>query len=1474
MLNFRPNEQDHQNFTRISINLASQNTILEKSRGEVTKPETINYRSYKPEKDGLFCEKIFGPVKDWECHCGKYRGIRYRDITCDRCGVEITRKDVRRKRMGHIALAVPVVHIWYFRSLPSKIGYILGMTVRDLERIIYYESNVVIQPGDTGLRYRDLISEPEHQKILAEIGEENAKLPDDDKRKFIAKMGGEAVYDLLERVDIEQLSAELRLQVSQETSLQRKNDAIKKLRIIEAFKVRDDGSFNRPEWMVMQIAPVVPPDLRPLVPLEGGRFATSDLNDLYRRVIIRNNRLKRLIEIQAPEVILRNEKRMLQEAVDSLFDNGRKSVAVRSDSNRPLKSLSDNLKGKQGRFRQNLLGKRVDYSGRSVIVVGPELKLHTCGLPKDMAVELFKPFIIRKLIEQEFAKTVKSAKRLVERKDDSVWGILENIIMDHPVLLNRAPTLHRLGIQAFQPILIEGKAIRLHPLVCAAFNADFDGDQMAVHIPLSYEAQIEARLLMMATQNILHPASGRPIAIPSQDMVLGCYYLTKVRKDDLGSGRRYFGEEDVIVALNNNLISLHAPINVRVHDEMIETTAGRIIFNRILPDDIKSHHYFNELLTKKRIEQIVGICNKDVGLNETAQFLDRLKNLGFDYATSGGLSTGLEDVEIPEEKEELVNKSQAEVDKIQRQYETGVITDGERYNKIIDTWTHTTSKVADAMVSRLQQSNQGFNPVYMMIDSGARGSKEQIRQLAGMRGLMAKPQKTMTGQKGEIIESPITANFKEGLSVLEYFISTHGARKGLADTALKTADAGYLTRRLVDVAQDVIVREVDCGTLRGITIEAVKEGEEIAEQLAERILGRVLAEDVYDPFTGDKLLSVGKMIDETDAEVLIKHAVDKVRIRSVLTCETLNGICSSCYGMNLTNGQMVGKGEAVGVMAAQSIGEPGTQLTLRTFHIGGTASRIAAQSQVTSKNDGKIEYENIFAIRNKETDRLVALRRNGLIKVLDEDNRTISKYNIPHGAEILVNEGEMVKKDQEIMQWDPYAASIIANADGVVRFIDIKEEQSFREEVDEATGKKQKVIIEVRNKKLNPHIHLEDEEGNKIENINIPVGANLLVNDGDKVEAGEAIAKIPREITKTKDITGGLPRVAELFEVRRPKDPAIVTEIDGVVKFGSLKRGIREIIIKSHDGKMEKAYPVPFGKHIIVNDGEHIDAGDRISEGSIVPQDILNILGPSKVQEYLVNEIQAVYRLQGVKINDKHIEVIVRQMLQKVRIEHPGDTSYLEGDHVDASRFIPENKLIIGKVIIEKVGDSRFQIGQLVEKMEFNKENQKLKAAELQSATSRPAQPAIYQPLLLGITQAALSTESFISAASFQETTRVLTEAAVERKIDFLKGLKENVIMGHLIPAGTGLLQYQNISVTGPDSDAEIEALIDVPAEKDTVKSFHNLDEIFGSVVKSDNTEAAGPTDSDSKPNQPDGEGSKEVEQKNKKVIDNIDKKK
>ena len=1437
----RPHELEKDDFSHITISLASPDSILSHSRGEVTKPETINYRSYKPEKDGLFCEKIFGPVKDWECHCGKYRGIRYKGIICDRCGVEITKKDVRRKRMGHISLAVPVVHIWYFRSMPSKIGYILNMTNRDLEKVIYYEAYVVINTGNTGLRHRELISEEKYQEIVYESGETEDFTPDTDKNKFVAKMGGEAIYDLLEQVNIRVLSKELRRQVKTETSQQRKSEIIKKLRVIEAFKGNEEAFFNRPEWMVLSVVPVVPPDLRPLVPLEGGRFATSDLNDLYRRVIIRNNRLKKLIDIKAPEVILRNEKRMLQEAVDSLFDNSRKAIATPADGNRPLKSLSDNLKGKQGRFRQNLLGKRVDYSGRSVITVGPELKLHECGLPKEMAVELFKPFIIRKLIENEHAKTVKSAKRMVERKDEEVWGILENIIQDHPVLLNRAPTLHRLGIQAFQPLLIEGRAIRLHPLVCAAFNADFDGDQMAVHIPLSYEAQAEAWMLMLSSNNILHPASGKPIAIPSQDMVLGCYYLTKLMDGDKGEGIRFSNLDEVVIAYDQDVIGLHANIKVRTHGKEIETTAGRVLFNRILPKKLAESNYFNELLTRKRLEQIILSCHIEVGNQSTAEFLDELKTLGFRYSTIGGLSVGISDVEIPPEKAELVDKATKEVEKIQNQYESGVITDGERYNKIIDIWTHTTANVAEIMFSHLKNSRKGFNPIYMMADSGARGSKEQIRQLAGMRGLMAKPQKTMTGQTGEIIESPIIANFKEGLSVLEYFISTHGARKGLADTALKTADAGYLTRRLVDVAQDVIIREYDCGTMRGIDVEAQIEGEEIADQLIERVVGRVVADDIYDPYEGTILVKAGTMIEHNEAEKIIRSGVDRIKIRSVLTCEIKNGVCARCYGKNLTNNKTVEMGEAVGVMAAQSIGEPGTQLTLRTFHIGGTASRIAAQSQVVSKNDGTVLFDHVEFIRRsgddstmKSSGEIIAIRRNGLIRVVDKDNRTVSKYTIPYGATIVKEDGARIESGELLFHWDPYNAPIIAAENGFVKYMDIKDEVTYREEVDDTTGMKQKVIIETKNKKLNPNIHLIDKNGEKIDNYIIPVGARLLVNDGENVKAGDALVKIPREASKTKDITGGLPRVAELFEARRPKEPAIVSEIDGTVEFRALKRGVREIGVAATTSKMTKRYLIPYGKHILVHDGDYVRAGERLSEGSITPQDILNILGPGKVQEYLVNEIQDVYRLQGVRINDKHIEVIVRQMMQKVRIEDPGDTEYLEGDQVNRSNLQAANQRIVKKVVVVDQGESKYSIDDLVDRVTLNRENRKLRNQGLKEAETVPAKPAIFKPILLGITQAALSTDSFISAASFQETTRVLTEAAIEHKTDLLQGLKENVIMGHLIPAGTGLAKFQNLRVTknlsrrsegieGSEDESGAETDENIPIEDiETVESLNS----------------------------------------------------
>lgn len=1397
-------EADH--FTRITIGLTSPETILSRSHGEVTKPETINYRSYKPEKDGLFSERIFGPTKDWECFCGKYRGIRYKGIICDRCGVEITRKDVRRKRMGHIELAVPLVHIWFFKSPPSKVGNLLGLNGRDLERLIYYEAYSVIQPGKTGLTRGDLLTEAQYDAIFEELPPENHELSDKDPDKFIAKMGGEAILELLSLLVVGEMSLDFRARIVNETSLQRKADYIKRLRIIEAFMKNGGPEENHPEWMVMTVIPVVPPDLRPLLPLDGGRFATSDLNDLYRRVIIRNNRLKKLMNVNAPDVILRNEKRMLQEALDSLFDNGRKAVAMRSDGNRPLKSLSDNLRGKQGRFRYNLLGKRVDYSGRSVIVVGPDLKLHQCGLPKDMAIELYKPFIIRKLIERDYAKTVKSAKRMVERKLELVWGLLEEIITDHPVLLNRAPTLHRLGIQAFHPILIEGKAIRLHPLVCAAFNADFDGDQMAVHIPLSYEAQIEARLLMLSPRNILSPADGRPIAVPSQDMVLGCYYITKVRPGAKGEGKLFASSTEVLIAYNNNAIAMHAPIKVMMNEQMVETTAGRIIFNDIIPAKVKDGHFYNELMTINRLEEIVADAYNALGFDGTAKFLDELKSLGFFHATQGGLSISLGDVEIPPEKNELILEAQEKVESIHDQYEMGLITDGERYNMIIDSWTETTIRVAESMFKHLRNSKGGFNPLFMAADSGARGSKEQIRQLAGMRGLMAKPQKTMTGQKGEIIESPITANFKEGLSVLEYFISTHGARKGLADTALKTADAGYLTRRLVDVAQDVIISQPDCGTMRGLAVEAAKEGEEVSEQLFDRIIGRVTSEEIYHPFTGELVLSANSLIGVKEAQKIGSSGIAKVLIRSVLTCESVKGVCAMCYGINLTNGKIVDTGEAVGVIAAQAIGEPGTQLTLRTFHIGGTASLMATESQVTAKVDGRAEYHNMEVIRTGDGNN-VTLRRNGIIKLVDDNNRIVARYSVPYGAAVLVDDETMVKEGQTLFTWDPYSATILANNSGIVQFHDIKKGLTVTDSVDEATRKRQQVIIESKDRTLNPHIHIVNEKGKHSGQYILPIGALLMVEEGQKVDAGEHLVKIPRESSKTKDITGGLPRVAELFEARRPKEPAIVSEIDGTVKFGSVKRGVREIdVIPPEDPSQVKKYQVPIGRHILIHDGEMVSAGERLIEGAVSPQDILAILGPGRVQEYLVNEIQDVYRLQGVRINDKHIEVIVRQMMQKVKLEDPGDTHYLEGDQVDYARLLRENRQMTNRVVIIEPGDSKFKSGAIVDKKAYNRELRRLKKEDgAIEPEVRPARPAVYHQILLGITQASLATESFISAASFQETTRVLTEAAIERKTDYLYGLKENVIMGHLIPAGTGLLRYRKVQVEPPEDEVGLD---------------------------------------------------------------------
>ena len=1384
----------------IAIGLASPDKILEWSHGEVTKPETINYRSFKPEKDGLFCEKIFGPVRDYECHCGKYKRVRYKGIVCDRCGVEVTTKAVRRERMGHITLAVPVVHIWYWKSIPSKIGNILGMSTKDLERIIYYESYVVIEPGESGLRPKELISEEEYHRILADFPDIE-KAPEDSGRRFVAKMGGEAILELLKRVNPEQLSRELRAELRTQISEQRKAEILKRLKVVEAFRKSESGKVNKPEWMVLTVIPVIPPELRPLVPLEGGRFATSDLNDLYRRVIIRNNRLKKLMEIKAPEVILRNEKRMLQEAVDSLFDNGRKVSAVRGDGNRPLKSLSDMLRGKQGRFRQNLLGKRIDYSGRSVIVVGPELKLNQCGLPKEMALELFKPFVIRKVIERGLVKTVKSAKKLVERATPDIWEILEEVVEDHPVLLNRAPTLHRLGIQAFQPILIDGKAIQIHPLVCAAFNADFDGDQMAVHVPLSQYAQVETWLLMLSSHNILSPAHGGPLAIPSQDMVLGLYYLTKARAGEPGEGKMFSSPEEVLVAHSEGKLGLHAKIKVRINGEIIETTTGRVIFNQILPPELG---YINMLLTKKKIASIASTAYKKLGNLRTVEFLDKLKNLGFGYATISGATIGIDDVVIPKEKPQLLEQAYRAVQEIQERYENGAITDGERYNQVIDVWTKTANEVAERMMDALRKDRDGFNPVFMMADSGARGSKDQIRQLAGMRGLMAKPQKKMTGGLGEIIENPITANFREGLSVLEYFISTHGARKGLADTALKTADAGYLTRRLVDVAQDVVVTMEDCGTIMGVRMSALKEGEEIIEPLADRVLGRVAAEDVFDPVTNEVIVEAGELIDEEKAEKISEAGVDSVYIRSVLTCEAPHGVCVKCYGRNLATGRMVEIGEAVGVMAAQSIGEPGTQLTLRTFHIGGTAARIAAESKVVAKLSGKVQLEGLRFIEREG--KLIAINRNGQLNILDEDGRVLTTYNIPYAAQLEVRDGDQVERGSVLFTWDPYSESILALSEGRVEFEDLVENVTYREEVDEATGRRQRVVIESRNKSLNPSVVVVNDETGERRAHMMPIGAMLMVREGQKVKLGDLLAKIPKQIAKTRDITGGLPRVAELFEARRPKDPAIVSEIDGYVEFGEIRRGIRKVSVTSPDGHERKTYMIPYGKHILVHDGDFVQAGEKITEGAVAPQDILAIKGPNAVQEYLVNEIQEVYRLQGVRINDKHIEVIARQMFQKVRVEDPGDTDYLPGDQVNKRSFLRENERIRNMVVITDPGDSGWQVDELVDSDEFEATNMRLQSEGKQPATARPTRPATFQPVLLGITKASLTTDSFISAASFQETTRVLADASVEGKVDRLRGLKENVVMGNLIPAGTGLRKYQNLLVFGPGAQLEQEA--------------------------------------------------------------------
>ena len=1406
---YRIQENAMRDISSITIGLASPDDILSRSYGEVTKPETINYRSFRPEKDGLFCEKIFGPTRDWECFCGKYKRIRYKGIICDRCGVEVTQKSVRRERMGHIGLAVPVVHIWFFRAQPSKIGNIIGLSLKELEKVIYYESYVVINPGPTGLSRLDLISEDQYFEVINSLPADNEKLEDIDPQKFVAKIGGDAVKEILKNTDVEILSDELRDQLKVETSQQKKSDLLKRLRVIEAFKEEEGKVANKPEWMVLSYIPVIPPELRPLVPLEGGRFATSDLNDLYRRVIIRNNRLKRLIDIKAPEVILRNEKRMLQEAVDALFDNSRRGSAVRSDNNRPLKSLSDMLKGKQGRFRQNLLGKRVDYSGRSVIVVGPELKLHQCGLPKDMAIELFKPFIIRKLIERGHNKTVKSARKVVDRKDALIWDILARIIEGHPVLLNRAPTLHRLGIQAFQPILIDGRAIQLHPMVCTAFNADFDGDQMAVHVPLSYEAQLEASLLMLSSHNILSPQNGSPIVVPTQDIVLGCYYLTKLREADKGEGMIFSSPEEVIIAYNNKVLGLHAKIKVKIDGQLIESTTGRVIFNQIVP---KEMGFFNQLLIKKTFGGFIGQMFLKLGNKVTAKFLDDLKDIGFRYATAGGLSVSYIDMIVPEEKETLIGKANKKVESILNEHEQGVITDAERYNKIIDVWTHTTNDVARALMEKIRVHNGGFNSLHMMVDSGARGSQEQVRQLAGMRGLMMKPQKTLSGQAGEIIENPIVANFKEGLTVLEYFISTHGARKGLADTALKTADAGYLTRRLVDVSQDVIVSELDCGTILGIEVTALKDVEQEREPLAERITGRVAQEDVYDPRNDELIVPAGEIITENIAEKIEDANIDSVYMRTVLTCESKRGVCAKCYGRNLTTGKLVEIGEAVGIIAAQSIGEPGTQLTLRTFHLGGTSSRIASQSQVETSVEGTVKFERISFVEKSDflgTVQVVTGRR-GTIGIYDENNRQIKKYDVPYGAELMVKNGSAVKRRAPLYNHDPYNAVILSDIAGRVIFVDLIEGVTLQQVTDEQTGHVQKVVIESKDKNLTPSILIEGEDGTK-KSFNLPTRSYLSVEEGELISGGTILAKISKQQAKSRDITGGLPRVTELFEARSPQETAIVSEIEGTVKFGQRKKGSREISVTAPDGSDEKKYSVPLGKHILVQDKDEIPAGEKITDGPINPHDILKIKGTSAVQEYLVNEIQDVYRLQGVKINDKHIEVIVRQMLQKVKIVSPGDTKFLEEDIVDKNEFFEENNRIMSLVYIEDKGDSKLKDGQLILKSRLRELNMDLKKKDKAQIKARDAEPATFEHILLGITQAALSTESFISAASFQETTKVLANAATAAKTDKLLGLKENVVMGHLIPAGTGLRKYKDIllktEVTVPEVTTEEEEI-------------------------------------------------------------------
>jgi len=1413
-----------QKFSKISIGLASPETILGSSRGEILKPETINYRTHKPERDGLFCERIFGPVKDYECACGKYKRIRYKGIICDRCGVEVTEKKVRRDRVGHIDLVVPVAHIWYFRSLPNKIGYLLGLPSKKLDMIIYYERYVVIQPGlavnaeGEPVNKMDFLTEEEYITITDNLPTENQFLDDEDPNKFIAKMGAECLIELLSRIDLNELSYELRHKANTETSKQRKMEALKRLQVVESFKESNLNRENKPEWMVLKVIPVIPPELRPLVPLDGGRFATSDLNDLYRRVIIRNNRLKRLVEIKAPEVILRNEKRMLQESVDSLFDNTRKSSAVKTDANRPLKSLSDSLKGKQGRFRQNLLGKRVDYSARSVIVGGPELKLFECGLPKNMAAELYKPFIIRKLIERGIVKTVKSAKKIIDRREPLVWDILENVLKGHPVLLNRAPTLHRLGIQAFQPILIEGKAIQVHPLVCTAFNADFDGDQMAVHLPLGPEAILEAQLLMLASHNILNPANGSPITVPSQDMVLGLYYMTKLLKSTKdhkvkGEGLTFYSSEEVNIAYNEERVDLNAMIKIRAKDfdesgnlvfKIIETTVGRVLFNQVVPEKAG---FINEVLTKKSLRDIIGDILKLTSVPETAEFLDKIKSMGFSFAFEGGLSFSLGDIMIPPEKHEMIAKANGEVDGIIANYNMGLITNNERYNQVIDVWTSANATLTELAMKRISEDKQGFNSVFMMLDSGARGSKEQIRQLTGMRGLMAKPKKA-SASGGEIIENPILSNFKEGLSILEYFISTHGARKGLADTALKTADAGYLTRRLVDVAQDVIVNYDDCNTLRGIAVEPLKKNEEIVESLGERILGRVSLHDVYNPHNDELIVKAGEEISDDIVKSIEATPIEKVEVRSPLTCESPKGVCAKCYGRNLATGKMVQNGEAVGVVAAQSIGEPGTQLTLRTFHVGGIAGNISEENSLSVRFDGVAEIEDLKVVKSKDSDGKninTVISRTCEIKVLDKKSGVVLSTNIiPYGSTILIKDGQALKKGDVVCQWDPYNGVIISEFGGKIEYENIEQGITYQVEIDEQTGFKEKVISESRNKKVVPTLLINDSKGKNVRTYNLPVGAHLMVDDGDKVEAGKILVKIPRKSAKSGDITGGLPRVTELFEARNPSNPAVVSEIDGVVSFGKIKRGNREIIIESKTGEVKK-YLVKLSNQILVQENDFVKAGMPLSDGAITPNDILNIKGPSAVQQYLVNEVQEVYRLQGVKINDKHFEVLIRQMMQKVKIQDSGDTTFLEGQLIHKNEFIAENDNLFNKKIVESVGASEnFKEGQVVSARDLRDENSLLKREDKELVMARDAVNATATPILQGITRASLQTKSFISAASFQETTKVLNEAAVNGKVDSLRGLKENVIVGHKIPAGTGNRKFNDIIVGYVDEYEEL----------------------------------------------------------------------